>query len=306
MTPTSEPSVDVAFITVNYNTRPLLEALVEFFRATPLPFTHSLTVVDNASTDGSIEFLATQPRVSKICNAENAGYGRAMNRGIAATQSRFICLLNTDVVLNADALVASWRHLKSHPRTGVSSPRICCPNGRTQGFVFCDGGVMLYSVLLSKCLAKYNKLRVERAKQPLRVDGVLGAFMFLNRELCSNGNLFDEDYFFYFEDSDLARRLRKREIQCDVLPDQRIVHLGGQSTNVRNGIQFYRSKYLYARKQFGSRHAVVLRALDRFRLWRKALSYRFLSVVFPTRTIRGKRELYSSILRTFPTLYERP
>ena len=133
-----------------------------------------MTVVDNASTDGSPEFLASCPDVTTLCNAENQGYGRAVNRGIAASRSKYVCLLNTDVILNADALVALYRHLESHPQTGVASPRICYPGGRTQGFIFCDGLIPLYSTLVAKLLAKYHKLRVERAKRPLQVDGVLG------------------------------------------------------------------------------------------------------------------------------------
>jgi N-acetylglucosaminyl-diphospho-decaprenol L-rhamnosyltransferase len=305
-TETLDEPVEVAFVTVNYNTRHLLEEMVGFFDTTRLPFSHSLTVVDNASTDGSLEFLASCPGVATLRNSRNLGYGRAINLGIAASRSTYLCLMNTDVVLGADALAALWRHMESHPQTDVSSPRICYPNGRTQGFVFHDGLVSLYVAPLARLLAKYHKLRLRWAKRPLRVDGVLGSFMFLNRRLCPDGRLFDEDYFFYFEDSDLARRLHKRGIRCDVLPDQRMVHLGGQSTSVRNDIQFYRSKYLYVRKQFGPRHAYVLQTLDPLRIWRKILAYRLLKAVFPSKRTVAKLELYSSILRTFSTLTANP
>jgi N-acetylglucosaminyl-diphospho-decaprenol L-rhamnosyltransferase len=297
MTPTSDQSVDVAFVTVNYNTRGLLEEMVGFFRSTPLPFSHRLTVVDNASTDGSLDFLASCPEVTTLCNGENAGYGRAINRGVAASRSKYVCALNTDVVLNTDALAAMHGHLESHPQTGVVAPRICYPDGRTQGFLFCDGIVPLYSTLVAKLLAKHHKLRVERARRPLRVDGVLGALVFLRRQLCPDGKLFDEDFFFYFEDSDLARRLAKQGVRCEVLPDQSIVHLGGASTSVRNGIQYYRSKYLYVRKQFGPRHASALRAIDRFRIGRKVFCYRILQAIRPSNKTASKLELYRSVLR---------
>ena len=298
----SPPSVDAAFITVNYNTRPLLEEMVKFFRATPLPFSHRLTVVDNASTDGSREFLASCPDVTTLCNGENWGYGRAMNRGIAATQSKYVCLLNTDVVLNADALGALYGHLESHPQTGVASPRICYPGGRTQGFIFFDGLIPLYSTLAAKLLAKHHKLRVERATRPLRVDGVLGAFLFLRRELCPDGQLFDEDFFFYFEDSDLACRLARRGVRCDILPERSVVHLGGGSTAIRNGVQYYRSKYLYVQKQFGVRHASALQRLERLRIGQKILFYRLLKTVYPSESVLRKLELYRSVLGTLDTM----
>ena len=300
--PPSAQPVDVAFVTVNYNTRQLVEEMVRFFRTTPLPFSFVLVVVDNASADGSLDFLATCPEVVTVRNGENLGYGRAMNRGIAACSSRYVCALNTDLVLNGEALAALWRHLESHPRTGVASPRICYPGGRTQGFVFFDGIIPLYFALVSKLMTKYHKWRVERASRPLRVDGVLGAFMFLRRELCPGGRLFDEDFFFYYEDTELARRLTRQGVRCDVLPDHAIVHLGGQSTSVRNSIQYYRSRYLYVRKQYGPGHAALLMTLDRWRIRRKALFYSLMGKLFPSDTVKAKRQLYASILDSLASL----
>jgi N-acetylglucosaminyl-diphospho-decaprenol L-rhamnosyltransferase len=300
--PASQQPTDVAFITVNYNTRPLVEEMVKFFRTAPLPFSHRLTVVDNASTDGSLEFLSSCPDVATLRNGENLGYGRAMNRGIAASRSKYLCLLNTDIVLNAEALTALYRHLENHPETGVASPRICYPSGRTQGFIFRDGILPFYFNLVAKFQAKRQKLRVDRAKRPFRVDGVMGAFIFLNRNLCSDGKLFDEDYFFYFEDSDLAHGLAKRGVRCEVLPDVSVVHLGGGSTSIRNGIQYYRSKYLYLHKRYGARHAAVLRSLERFRLREKVLFYRLLKTVYPSETVLRKFDLYRSISESFDTL----
>ena len=275
--------------------------MVTFLRTTPLPFSHSLTVVDNASTDGSREFLASCPDVTALCNGENQGYGRPINRGIAASRSKYLCLLNTDVILNAAALVALYRHLETHPRSGVAAPRICYPGGRTQGFIFCGGLVPLYSILAAKFLAKYHKLRVERARRPLQVDGVLGAFIFLNRELCPDGNLFDEDYFSTSRTPTWLIDLPSGACVATSLPDQSLVHLGGAFTTVRNGIQFYRSKYLYVRKQFG---ATCFRAapLERLRIGRKVLFYRLLKTVYPSQSVVTKLDLYRSIWRLFGTL----
>ena len=70
--------IDVAFITVNYNTRRLSEELVTFFRTTPLPFSHTLTIVDNASTDSSAEFLECLVTSGGKIGNKRESYGHVM------------------------------------------------------------------------------------------------------------------------------------------------------------------------------------------------------------------------------------
>ena len=293
---------DVAFVTVNYNTKRLLVDLVEFFKATTFPFRYTLTVVDNASTDDSLDYLESCHNVCLVKNLENIGYGRAMNRGIAASRGKYVCAMNTDLVLNKEALIAVWDHLESHKETGVVSPAICYPGGRIQGFVFYGWKWLLYSNLLCKVTAKFLKVRIEFGKRPFRVDGVLGAFIFLRRDICLDGMLFDEDFFFYFEDTDLAHRLMKRGVRCDVLPTNRIVHLGGQSTNIRNSIQYYRSKYMYAEKHYGREFTYKLIDLDARRIRRKIRIYFLLGKICPIASLVKKFALYSSVGSMFQSL----
>src|SRR5260370_26107607 len=103
--------VDIAFITVNYNTLDCVKHLANFFSGVDVPFTFSFTVVDNNSRDGSQEFLQSRAELKYLQTGENLGYGRGVNRGIAATTSKYVCVTNTDVILNQDALVVLWRFL---------------------------------------------------------------------------------------------------------------------------------------------------------------------------------------------------
>ena len=103
---------DIAFITVNYNTLEFVTQLTGFFRTLDVPFRFSFTVIDNNSRDGSQEFLQAHPDVNYLQAGENLGYGRAINRGAAATNSRYICVTNTDVILNREALITLWRFME--------------------------------------------------------------------------------------------------------------------------------------------------------------------------------------------------
>ena len=128
--------VDIAFITVNYNTLECVSQLAGFFKNLDAPFTFSFTVVDNDSRDGSQEFLQSHPEINYLQTGGNIGYGRAINRGVAATASKYVCVMNSDVILNREALIELWRFLEERPDAGVCAPRITYEDGRSQGMAF--------------------------------------------------------------------------------------------------------------------------------------------------------------------------
>ena len=206
--------VDIAFITVNYNTLECVKQLADFFSGLEVPFTFTFAVVDNNSADGSQEFLQSRPEINYLQTGENLGYGRGINRGVAATASKYVCVTNTDVILNRDALVNLWRYLEEHPDVGVCAPRITYEDGRAQGMVFKASLFSNYANWFAKLLARYEKLRIARATAPLRVDGVMGAFFLIRRSVIPLPALFDEDFFFFYEDTALAHTLKNNGVPC--------------------------------------------------------------------------------------------
>lgn len=290
--------VDVAFITVNYNTCALVEELIRFFKTVELPFSHCLVVVDNNSTDGSQAMLAQErwDGLRYIQTNENLGYGRGMNRGLQAVASRYACIMNTDLVLNQEALFALWSFFEARPEAGVASPVIMGSDHRVQGFLFLPGIWALYSQTISKMRSKSWKLRVEKATAPLAVPGVLGAFFMIRRNQFDNC-LFDEDFFFYYEDSELAHRYWQRGIPCFVLPQVSITHLGGQSTSAEGGRLFQESRRIYLEKCYGPPHTVLLALLDRFRLRFKYCKYLVLNSVVKSSKIQSKYDFYARLIQ---------
>jgi len=290
--------VDVAFITVNYNTCFLVEELIRFFKTAGLPFSYRLVVVDNNSTDGSQAMLqqVEWDGLIYIQTNENLGYGRGMNRGMQAVRSQYACIMNTDLILNQEALSALWSFFEARPEAGVASPVIMGSDQRVQGFLFLPSIWSLYSQTISKIRSKRWKLRVEKADTPLTVPGVLGAFFMIRRDLFTD-RLFDEDFFFYYEDSELAHRYWKRGIPCFVLPQVSITHLGGQSTSAEGGRLFQESRRIYLEKCYGSPHTVLLALLDRFRLRFKYYKYFLLNSVVKSQKIQSKYDFYSRLMQ---------
>jgi N-acetylglucosaminyl-diphospho-decaprenol L-rhamnosyltransferase len=284
--------VDIAFITVNYNTLECVNRLANFFGVLDVPFTFTFAVVDNNSTDGSQGFLQSRPEINHLQTGENLGYGRGINRGVAATASKYICVMNTDVILNRDALVNLWRFLEERPDAGVCAPRITYEDGRDQGMVFKASLFSNYANWFAKLLAYYEKRTIARATSPLRVDGVMGAFFLIRRSVIPLPELFDGDFFFFFEDTALAHTLNNNGVTCFIVPSATIIHLGGKSRSTTSISSFYESKYLYLKKFYGPLHAKAIYFADRARILRKWSLYSLFSRLTDSERIRAKQRYY--------------
>ncbi|MGB2636653.1 MAG: glycosyltransferase [Candidatus Acidiferrum sp.] len=290
--------VDLAFITVNYNTLACVRQLAAFFNSLDAPFTFSFTVVDNQSGDGSQEFLQSSPDINYIQTGGNIGYGRAINRGLAATASKYVCVTNTDVILNRDALIALWRFMEERPETGVCAPRITYEDGREQGMLFRRSLFSQYAQWYAKVLSAFAKHKLARATKPVRVEGVMGAFFLIRRSVMPQPALFDEDFFFFHEDIALAHTLLNRGVPCFVVPNAKIIHIGGQSRSPASVSAFYESKYLYLKKFYGPSHAKAVYFLDRARILRKWLLYWIYSFLSPSERVKSKQQYYKMAWNT--------
>lgn len=284
--------VDIAFITVNYNTLECVKNLANFFSGLDAPFRFTFTVVDNNSKDGSQEFLQSRTEINHLQTGENLGYGRGINRGVAATTSKYVCVTNTDVILNREALVSLWYFLEARPDVGVCAPRITYEDGRYQGMAFKASLFAIYANWFAKLLSSYEKRRIASATAPLRVDGVMGAFFLIRRSVIPSPTLFDEDFFFFYEDTALAHTLKNKGVPCFVVPGATIIHLGGKSGSANSISSFYESRNLYLKKFYGPLHARMIYFLDRARILRKLSLYSLFSRITASERIKSKQRYY--------------
>jgi GT2 family glycosyltransferase len=284
--------VDIAFITANYNTLPLVTRLADFFKSLHAPFTFSFTVVDNNSQDGSQAFLQSRSQIKYIQTGENLGYGRAINRGVAATESKYVCVMNTDVIPNREALITLWRFLEDRPEAGLSAPRIKYEDGRDQGMVLHLSLFSHYANGFAKLLARSSKLKIAKATEPLPVAGVMGAFFLIRRSVIPPPALFDEDFFLFYEDTALAHTLKNRRVPCFVVPTASIIHVGGKSGSKESVSLFYANKYLYLKKFYSPLHAKAVYVLDRARILQKWIFYSLISLLTASERMRSKQRHY--------------
>ncbi len=182
----------------------------------------AVTVVDNASTDGTVAAVRQQfPEVNVLLNSHNLGFGAACNRGLnlALEQGHeLVLLLNQDAGLACDTL-ASMVDLASHcPRAGVVGCRTLSTSNHPDG-----SAILLYNGAWRFALPTLQKIpgiggsSARSAGQPCQVDMVWGHAMLLRCQALREVGLFDEGFFMYYEDIDLCERLQRAgwQLWCD-------------------------------------------------------------------------------------------
>ncbi len=238
MTPGS-PRLSV--IIVNHNAGDLLAACVRsVVGAWPGRMGGEVVVVDTASTDGSWEqVMAEYGQVRLVRLEANVGYGAALNQGLSLFPADFVLLLNPDTQVMPGAIDRLLGTLEENPRAALAGPRLAYPDGRPQHSAFkfpnlIQVGVDLFPDLLGRLydspLNGRYPAAVYAAGRPFRVDFVLGACMLGRYRALAEVGFFDEAFFMYCEEIDLAFRLRRAgwEILCE--PRALVIHHGGATT----------------------------------------------------------------------------
>ncbi|MBP7866504.1 MAG: glycosyltransferase family 2 protein [Acidobacteria bacterium] len=288
----------VHFVIVSYNTRALLGDLLDYFDRASLPFPFTVTVVDNASADGSPDVVRDHPRATLVANDRNTGYGAAVNAGFRQSDAAYVCVLNTDVVLTDGALAACHAFLEGRPDASGVSPVVRWPDGRLQTFWIGFGFGILGLDLLRKLSNMRMRRRLRRSRKPVRTDGVKGAFLFLrSAPFRTSKAIFDEDYFFYFEDTDLALRMRRAGLKTYILTRIDIVHLGGQSPSSLKTELFLRNRHRFFHKNLKGWNRWLALAWERYRVYRKILYYGTAALFTKSDRIAMKLGTYRTELR---------
>ncbi|HPI52700.1 MAG TPA: glycosyltransferase family 2 protein [Smithellaceae bacterium] len=269
--------MDISFIIVNWNTRDLLRGCLDSIAITVKIPTYEIIVVDNASSDGSTDMLAREyPSVQVIANAENRGFGAANNQAFAVMKGRYALLINTDAVLTEGAVEKLWRFAEAHPRAAIVCGQLLNADGSKQNSI--AAFPTLLSLFLNTSLleylfpGRYPSKRYEH-REPLEVESAIGACMMVRGQALKEVSFFDERYFFFFEETDLAYAMKRAGWAVYQVPDAHIYHFQGQSIghNTQSRIEFYRSRYQFLRKWHGTAYYHAAAAVVFVRLIADAL-----------------------------------
>lgn len=264
-----KPSPQVAVVVVSYNTRDdLINCLASVIESTRSPDTE-IVVVDNASTDGSLETVGkTYPQVVTIANPTNVGFGVACNQAIRATVAPFILLLNSDAAITPQSFQVLRNALSENAQCGAAGCRIINSAGtetaNTRNFLTPFNQAAEQSGFMSwtswKYLRRTHLPKLDRNEQDCTVDWIDGACLMVRRAALDEVGLFDEEFFMYSEDEDLCFRLRQHGWTICYSASATARHQGAASTS-QNSFemlrQFYLSQMLFLSKH---RRSVLLYA----------------------------------------------
>lgn len=264
--------LDLAVIIVNYNTCALLrDCLVSVF-ASQGDFSYRVCVVDNASTDGSVEMVRREfSQVDLIASSVNGGYPYGNNVGLrhvgftagVSQPPRFALLLNPDTVVPPTALHDMLAFCEARPDCGVAGPKLLRPDGSLDLACrrsFPTPAVSFYRLIgLSRLFprsprfGRYN-LTYLSPDVLTELDSVVGAFMLVRGEAISQVGLLDETFFMYGEDLDWAFRIKQAGWKVWYNPAVTVLHYkeAASQHSDKARYEFYRAMAIFYRKHYAA------------------------------------------------------
>lgn len=220
----------LSIIIVNFNTKDLLKKCLESIK---LPFDYEIIIVDNASTDGSLQSINSLewPNLKIIHNKENLGFARAVNQGIKESQGEFILLLNSDIIVKPKVIDKLVAFARQYPEAGVVGGKLLNLDGSTQGSCFNlpTVGWIIKEFWFGQKNFSVTQKYAPLGDKPIEVESVIGAVFLIPRKIINKIGLLDERYFMYFEDLDYCRRVRKNGYKVYYLPEAEFIHAHGAS-----------------------------------------------------------------------------
>lgn len=267
--------VTVSIIIVNYKTKDLVMNAINSIYKYTQDILFEIIVVDNNSKDGIGELLTKQyPYIKFIQNPQNSGFGSANNIAIRQALGKYIFLLNPDTLLLNNAIKYFYDYYEMN-----KDKRIGCLGGfleDTEGNTIHSYGNFLnywYDVayiagynlkkLFNLKRTKFIRQTYQKFDNPIEVDYITGADLFIPRDVINDIGLFDKEFFMYSEETDLEYRMMKKGYKRIVIPEPRIIHLEGQSFSLSNNrrIMMNVSKFKYVKKHKTIFHYWIIKSV---------------------------------------------
>ena len=251
----------LSVVIVNYNVKYYLEQCLLSVFAAMENMDAEVFVVDNNSSDGSIEYLKPKfPQVVFIENQDNPGFSKANNQAIEIAKGEYILLLNPDTVIAEDTLLKVCRFMDEQPDAGGLGVKMIDGYGAflpesKRGFPspwnsLCKMSGIARLFPNSPIFAKYH-LKYLNENEVHQVDVLSGAFMLLRKKTLEKTGFLDDAFFMYGEDIDLSYRITKAGYRNYYLPEK-IIHYKGESTkkDLRYVKIFYEAMLIFFKKHY--------------------------------------------------------
>jgi GT2 family glycosyltransferase len=274
--------MDISVVIVAWNAKRYLELCLESLEKAPSRRSMETLVVDNASTDGTVEMVEARfPWVKLIKSPENLGFAKGNNVAIRQCQGRYIALVNPDVIVLPGCLDALADFLDQNPKVGNVGPRVLNPDMTLQSSCrrfptlwnsFCDATGLATKFKKTRLFAGEHMFYFPHDRT-LAVDVLVGCFSFIRRETFDAVGLLDEKLFMYGDDVDWCRRAWKAGWKVVFFPGAQAIHDRGKTTAPypvrfavaqQKSILYYWSKYHSTFGVLGIRCIILFHHLLRY------------------------------------------
>jgi GT2 family glycosyltransferase len=237
---------ELTIVVVNWNGGAYLRRCIQSVLESPPAVTYELLIVDNGSTDGSIESLRSSvssgASIRFIENSENLGFGMANNQAFASSTSPLLLLLNNDAEVTPNSIDTLISTLQTDERIGACGPRLVNSDGSLQVSAWRNpptpweilvSGLRLYRVLPSRFRGDLLLGRFWDHSRRRKVGMLSGAAILVKRAVIDEVGGFDEQFHMYAEDDEWCLRVSQAGWSLIFEPDAVMIHHGGKSASVR-------------------------------------------------------------------------
>jgi len=226
-------SKDLTISIVTYNAGAMIYQCLESIFRNRHTFDFDVYVVDNNSMDNTVSTIENRfPRIHIIRNRRNVGYARANNQAILRSQSRYVLVINPDIVVLKNSVEKMFHFMEAHPDVGIAGCRLLYPSGELQ--LSCRRFPTVKTFLLrgfrleglfprSRVLENYL-LGAEDHRFDMEVDWCLGSCLMIRRDALEDVGLLDENYFMYYEDIDLCYRMKQKNWKVFYIASAEMIH----------------------------------------------------------------------------------
>lgn len=229
-------NVNVSGCIVTYNNIGTISDTLESLFNNTKNNNFKLFVVDNGSTDGTVEFIKTKyPQVELVETGKNLGFGKGHNEILNRLESKYHFIINPDVSIKDDAIGKMTDYFETHDDVGIVSPKICFPDGRLQilgkrkpNIFYLAASRMRKEGEPGRLLKKYAMLDCDLNKE-MDIEVASGCFVGIRTDIFKRINGFDDRYFMYFEDYDLSRTVAKTA-RVRYFPEAVVYHEWGRES----------------------------------------------------------------------------
>ena len=223
----------VSVVVVNYNGKKFLDdCLSSLERQTYRNF--EVILVDNGSYDDSVAFTRHKyPGVTIVANGANLGFAGGTNSGIRVAHGEFIFTLNNDTIADPQMLEEIIRPMQSDPTVGVCGSKMLLSDGRINSTAIC---ISRSGAAWDRGMEEADNGQYDRQEE---VFGACAGAALYRRSMLEEIGLFDEDFFLYSEDVDLAFRARLAGWKCMYVPSARVVHVHGGTAGLGSDMTVY-------------------------------------------------------------------